>query len=165
MGLVPVIQSLEGDKYQVSWTTDVKKVSTGDHSVDLYDSEGFTALKRSRDRGEAATVSPLVTIVVSYPGSYGGPWLNSEHLAAGLAALVLDFVENEAVTPPVDWELEIFNDRSIKPCRSIIIMISILINAAVKFKEKVMRAQYGSNINFIYALFLTKYLSIDCLFN
>jgi len=86
--LVPVIQSLEGDKYQVSWTTDVKKVSTGDHSVDLYDSEGFTALKRSRDRGEASTVSPLVTIVVSYPGSYGGPWLNSEHLAAGLAALV-----------------------------------------------------------------------------
>lgn len=86
--LVPVIQSLEGDKYQVSWTTDVKKVSTGDHSVDLYDSEGFTTLKRSRDRGEAATVSPLVTIVVSYPGSYGGPWLNSEHLAAGLAALV-----------------------------------------------------------------------------
>ena len=86
--LTPVIQSLEGDKYQVSWTTDVKKVSTGDHSVDLYDSEGFTALKRSRDRGEAATVSPLVTIVVSYPGSYGGPWLNSEHLAAGLAALV-----------------------------------------------------------------------------
>jgi translocon-associated protein subunit delta len=86
--LVPVIQSLEGDKYQVSWTKDVKKVSTGDHSVDLYDSEGFTALKRSRDRGEAATVSPLVTIVVSYPGSYGGPWLNSEHLAAGLAALV-----------------------------------------------------------------------------
>eukprot|EP00092_Neocalanus_flemingeri_P001575 GFUD01001680.1.p1 GENE.GFUD01001680.1~~GFUD01001680.1.p1 ORF type:complete len:164 (+),score=37.58 GFUD01001680.1:205-696(+) len=86
--LVPVIQSLEGDKYQVSWTKDVKKASTGDHSVDLYDSEGFTALKRSRDRGEATTVSPLVTIVVSYPGSYGGPWLNSEHLAAGLAALV-----------------------------------------------------------------------------
>merc|ERR1719342_1427969 len=86
--LVPVIQSLEGDKYQVSWITDVKKVTTGDHSVDLYDSDGYTALKRSRDRGEASSVSPLVTIVVNYPGSYGGPWLNSEHLAAGLAALV-----------------------------------------------------------------------------
>ena len=72
----------------MSWTKDAKKATTGDHSVALYDSEGFTALKRSRDRGEAVTVSPLVTIVVSYPGSYGGPWLNSEHLAAGLAALV-----------------------------------------------------------------------------
>ena len=86
--LVPVIQSLEGNKYQVSWTTEVKKASTGDHSVNLYDSDGFTALKRSRDRGEPASVSPLVTIVINYPGSYGGPWLNSEHLAACLAALV-----------------------------------------------------------------------------
>jgi len=86
--LVPVVQSLEGDKLQVSWTKDVKKVSTGDHSVALYDSEGFTALKRARDRGEESNAAPLVTIVVSYPGSYGGPILNSEHLAFGLAALV-----------------------------------------------------------------------------
>ena len=33
-------------------------------------------------------MSPLVTIVIPYPGSYSGPWLNSEHLAAALAAAV-----------------------------------------------------------------------------
>jgi len=86
--LVPVTKAIEGDRYQVSWTKDVKVAKTGDHSVDLYDSEGYTAVKRSRERGEAVTASPLVTIVVSYGGSYAGPLLNSEHLAACLAAAV-----------------------------------------------------------------------------
>ena len=91
---------------QVSWTKDVKAAKTGDHSVALYDSEGYTAVKRSRERGEAATTAPLVitittsratsfyhhvfkvTILVSYSGSYTGPLLNSEHIAACLAAAV-----------------------------------------------------------------------------
>ena len=74
--------------HQVSWTKDVKAAKTGEHSVNLYDSEGYSAVKRSRDRGEAVTASPLVTIVVTYGGSYAGPLLNSEHLAACLAAAV-----------------------------------------------------------------------------
>merc|ERR1712227_1186305 len=78
--LVPVTQGIEGHKYQVSWTKDTKVAKTGDHSVNLYDSEGYTAVKRSRERGEAVTTSPLVTIVVSYPGSYTGPLLNSEDI-------------------------------------------------------------------------------------
>ena len=106
--LVPVTQSIDGEKYQVwkficthifrnilntlllqvSWTKDTKVAKTGDHSVNLYDSEGYTAVKRSRERGEPVTTSPLVTIVVSYPGSYTGPILNSEHIAACLAAAV-----------------------------------------------------------------------------
>ena len=81
----------------------MKKATTGDRSVALYDTEGFTALRKSRALGQvgqgkltklhpatyqASTVSPLVTIVIPYPGSYSGPWLNSEHLAAALAAAV-----------------------------------------------------------------------------
>jgi len=86
--LVPVVQSADGAKYQVSWVKELKKANTGDYNVDLYDMDGYAAIKKSRDRGDETTVAPLVTIVVSYPGSYAGPWLNSEHLAAGLAALV-----------------------------------------------------------------------------
>ena len=97
----------------------MKKASTGDRSVALYDTEGFTALRKSRALGQvrktarncnipgilslwpcyivnsiiqilfqASTVSPLVTIVIPYPGSYSGPWFNSEHIAAALAAAV-----------------------------------------------------------------------------
>jgi len=86
--LVPVVQSADGAKYQVSWIRDIKVAKTGEHKVDLYDSDGYVAVRRARDRGDAATTAPLVSIIVSYPGSYGGPWLNSEHIAAGLAALV-----------------------------------------------------------------------------
>jgi translocon-associated protein subunit delta len=86
--LVPVSQSLDGSKYQVSWIKEVKKAKTGDHSVPLYDVEGYSALRRSRERGEASTVAPLVTIVVNYPGSYAGPWFNSQHFALALSALV-----------------------------------------------------------------------------
>ena len=66
----------------------MKAAKTGEHSVNLYDSEGYSSVRRSRERGEAVTASPLVTIVVSYGGSYAGPLLNSEHLAACLAAAV-----------------------------------------------------------------------------
>jgi len=36
--------------------------------IDLF---RYSALRRSRERGEAATVAPLVTIIVNYPGSFG----------------------------------------------------------------------------------------------
>ena len=48
----------------------------------------YAAVRKSRDRGEASTAAPLVTIVVAYPGSYGGPVFNSEHFALALSALV-----------------------------------------------------------------------------
>eukprot|EP00088_Acartia_fossae_P038358 TRINITY_DN3973_c0_g2_i1.p1 TRINITY_DN3973_c0_g2~~TRINITY_DN3973_c0_g2_i1.p1 ORF type:complete len:164 (+),score=33.07 TRINITY_DN3973_c0_g2_i1:39-530(+) len=89
--LVPVPQSIDGAKYQVSWIKELKKATTGDISVALYDTEGYTAVKRSRERGEASTTAPLVTIVVSYPGSYGGPMFNSEHFALAMSALVFYF--------------------------------------------------------------------------
>merc|ERR1740123_1565168 len=56
--LMPVTKSAEGEKYQVSWTQEVKKASTGDRSVALYDTEGFTALRKSRALGQASTLPP-----------------------------------------------------------------------------------------------------------
>jgi translocon-associated protein subunit delta len=78
--------------------------------VNLYDVNGFSAMKRVLERGDdASSVKPLVTIVVNYPvrlflrnfsiknkinnnflfqGSYNGPWINSEHMAGILAILV-----------------------------------------------------------------------------
>ena len=109
----------------------MKKASTGDRSVALYDTEGFTALRKSRALGQvrlcvpfeqcllfgilgaflnsqtsfqASTVSPLVTIVIPYPGSYSGPWLNSEHLAAALAAAVFYLAfSSRYLSSDVNW--------------------------------------------------------------
>ena len=67
----------------------MKDAKTGDHEVNLYDDEGYAAVKRVVERGEdPASVKPLVTIVVNFPGAYKGPWVNSEHMALILAALV-----------------------------------------------------------------------------
>ena len=46
----------------------MKDAKTGDHEVNLYDDEGYAAVKRVVERGEdPASVKPLVTIVVNYP--------------------------------------------------------------------------------------------------
>eukprot|EP00088_Acartia_fossae_P056664 TRINITY_DN65_c0_g1_i1.p1 TRINITY_DN65_c0_g1~~TRINITY_DN65_c0_g1_i1.p1 ORF type:complete len:167 (-),score=46.05 TRINITY_DN65_c0_g1_i1:912-1412(-) len=86
--LVPVSTSMDGSKYQVSWVKTLKEVTKGDVTVPLYDSEAYAQLKRARDKGEEATVAPLVSIVINYGGSYSGPWFNSEHFALLLSTLV-----------------------------------------------------------------------------
>jgi len=88
-GLVPVSTSIDGSKHQVSWVKTLKEVSRGEVTVPLYDAEGYAQVKRAMDKGEdVSAVTPLVSIVVNYPGSYSGPWFNSEHFALILSALV-----------------------------------------------------------------------------
>ena len=72
----------------MSWVKTLKEVTKGDVTVPLYDSEAYAQLKRARDKGEEATVAPLVSIVINYGGSYSGPWFNSEHFALLLSTLV-----------------------------------------------------------------------------
>ena len=73
----------------MSWTKDLKHATGGKFDVDIYDEEGFSALKRAGERGEdAGSVKPLTVVTVDYPGAYKGPVLNSELIAMALAFLV-----------------------------------------------------------------------------
>ncbi|XP_026473794.1 translocon-associated protein subunit delta-like [Ctenocephalides felis] len=75
------------NKYQVSWTEEINNARSGDHKVRLYDEEGYTAVRKAMRSGEdASAVRSLVTIVISHPGAFTGPWVNSE-LVASLAAV------------------------------------------------------------------------------
>ncbi|CAB0041146.1 unnamed protein product [Trichogramma brassicae] len=86
---MPAVRLSADNKYQVSWTDDIKKAHSGDYSVKLYDDEGFSAIRKAIRNGEdPASVKPLAVVVVNNPGVYTGPWINSELLAAALAALV-----------------------------------------------------------------------------
>jgi translocon-associated protein subunit delta len=86
---LPAARIGDDDKYQVSWTEDVKKARSGDYSVNLYDEEGYAALRKAIRSGEdPSSVKSLVTIVVNYPGAYQGPWVNSEFMAAILSVIV-----------------------------------------------------------------------------
>ncbi|XP_053623026.1 translocon-associated protein subunit delta [Plodia interpunctella] len=69
------------NKYQVSWTEEPAKARSGTHKVHILDEEGWASLRRARRADPAAVVAPLLAIELQHPGSYSGPWVNSELLA------------------------------------------------------------------------------------
>lgn len=86
---LPAARVGDDNKYQVSWTEEVKKARSGDYSVNLYDEEGYAAMRKAIRSGEnPSSVKPLVTVVVNHPGAYQGPWVNSEFMAAILSVFV-----------------------------------------------------------------------------
>ncbi|XP_050590158.1 translocon-associated protein subunit delta [Bombus affinis] len=86
---LPAARLSSDNKYQVSWTEDVKKARSGDYNIKLYDDERYAAIRKALRNGEDPnSVKPLVVVVLNNPGIYRGPWVNSELLAVLLAALV-----------------------------------------------------------------------------
>jgi len=86
---LPAVRLSADNKYQVSWTEEVKKARSGDYSVKLYDEESYAAIRKAHRNGEdPESVKPLAVVLLNNPGVYQGPWINSELLAALLAALV-----------------------------------------------------------------------------
>ena len=71
MNFVAAVQKTQdGKKYQVAWTEEVKHAKSGDYEVNLYDDNGYSAMKRVLERGDdASSVKPLVTIMVNHPVS------------------------------------------------------------------------------------------------
>jgi len=66
---------------------------------------------------------------------------------------------------PADWDLQLLDNKIIKNIpRIVLVVISILTEIKLKFKGSMMLFCYASNADYIYALFLTKFLSINCLF-
>ncbi|CAB3222640.1 unnamed protein product [Arctia plantaginis] len=76
------------NKYQVSWTEEPAKARSGVHEVHILDEEGWASLRRARRADPKATVAPLIAIQLHHPGSYSGPWVNSEVLATAISILV-----------------------------------------------------------------------------
>ncbi|KAK0089114.1 hypothetical protein PV325_009145 [Microctonus aethiopoides] len=86
---LPAVKLSVDNKYQVSWTEDIKKARSGDYKVKLYDEESYAAIRKAHRNGEDSdTVKPLAVVMLNNPGVYQGPWINSELLAVFLAALV-----------------------------------------------------------------------------
>jgi len=91
-GFVQVARSKDGSQYQLGWTVEVKSAKPADFSIDLYDEDGYSALKRSTERGTGAEeVKPLTSITIHYSGSYKGPYFASEMIALVVSFLVVYF--------------------------------------------------------------------------
>lgn len=80
---VPVTKSLDGKKYQVSWTEEVARAPTGDSIVHIYDDKSYEAVKNSK-----GTVSPLASVTISHPGTYKGPIVPIEFLAVAIIVAI-----------------------------------------------------------------------------
>nr|BAN21296.1 translocon-associated protein, delta subunit [Riptortus pedestris] len=77
------------DSYQISWVEELAKSRSGEHTINFFDEEGYANLRKAfRNSEQATAVEPLFTIKLNHPGTYQGPWLNSEFMAAAVAAFV-----------------------------------------------------------------------------
>ena len=73
----------------MSWTEELRKARSGDFIINLFDEEGYGALRKAMRSGEDLSgVRPLSSVVLNHPGAYQGPWVNSEFMAAALAIIV-----------------------------------------------------------------------------
>lgn len=60
------------DKYQVSWTQDVKTAKAKNINVDLYDEDGYAAVKRAIDNDEdISSVKPMVLNTAGHVVMFG----------------------------------------------------------------------------------------------
>nr|QHO60784.1 ParSP80-like protein [Sergentomyia schwetzi] len=90
-GRIFPVAKIGDTQYQVSWNEEIKKARSGEYAVKLYDEEGYGALRKAQRSGEDSNAKPVATVVVRHPGTYTGPFFNSEILAAGLIAVVAYF--------------------------------------------------------------------------
>lgn len=65
------------NKFQVSWTDEISKASSGTYDVAFYDEEGFHLFKKAQ-RTTANDIKPLFTINFSHSKPYRGPLYQSE---------------------------------------------------------------------------------------
>ena len=87
--LAAVQKTQDGKKYQVAWTEEVKHAKSGDYEVNLYDDNGYSAMKRVLERGDdASSVKPLVTIMVNHPVS----WTQCKNSQCGNFRIFLSFI-------------------------------------------------------------------------
>lgn len=86
---VPVTKSQDGLKYQVSWTEEVARASSGDRTIRIFDEAGLAAVEKAQESGSTSeSVEPLVTLTVNHRGTYRGPLIPMELIAVAAIASV-----------------------------------------------------------------------------
>lgn len=77
---------------QVSWTEEIKKGTSGNVVVRLFDEEGYANLRKvQRDGGKVSNVKSLIDITINTKSAYKGPWVKAELIAGLIVAGVAYF--------------------------------------------------------------------------
>jgi len=86
----PASRVIDSDnKYQVSFVDEHKKLPAGRYAVRFFDEELYGDLRKAQRSGEdTSSIKSLFDVQVRHHGTSRGPWIQTEHAATGLAALV-----------------------------------------------------------------------------
>jgi len=76
-----------GKEFQVSWSEEISKSTTGDHVLRILDEEMLSVARKTKS-WTSPEIKPVAELKLNHPGAYSGPWLSSEHLAAILGLFV-----------------------------------------------------------------------------
>ncbi|EHB11651.1 Translocon-associated protein subunit delta [Heterocephalus glaber] len=118
----PVTRGQDVGRYQVSWSLDHKSAHAGTYEVRFFDEESYSLLRKAsepprgreggcvlllqpstpdlvspvqaqRNNEDISIISPLFTVSVDHRGTWNGPWVSTEVLAAviGLVTYYLAF--------------------------------------------------------------------------
>jgi len=85
----PASRLIDSDKYQVSFVDEHKKLAGGSYTVRFFDEELYTDLRKAQRSGEdMSAVKSLFDVQFRHQGASHGPWIQTEHIATGLIAVV-----------------------------------------------------------------------------
>ncbi|GIY82150.1 translocon-associated protein subunit delta [Caerostris darwini] len=89
---IPAIRSADGTKYQISWTENSESIFSGEHVVNVYDEEGYAAIKKAQRNGEDISGIPAAfNLALYHRGTYNGPWVSTEFIAA-VTSIILWYI-------------------------------------------------------------------------
>lgn len=85
----PVTRGQDVGRYQVSWSLDHKSAHAGTYEVRFFDEESYSLLRKAqRNNEDISIIPPLFTVSVDHRGTWNGPWVSTEVLAAGIGLVI-----------------------------------------------------------------------------
>ncbi|XP_014984009.3 translocon-associated protein subunit delta isoform X1 [Macaca mulatta] len=85
----PVTRGQDVGRYQVSWSLDHKSAHAGTYEVRFFDEESYSLLRKAqRNNEDISIIPPLFTVSVDHRGTWNGPWVSTEVLAAAIGLVI-----------------------------------------------------------------------------
>ncbi|KAL5515068.1 hypothetical protein EMCRGX_G000186 [Ephydatia muelleri] len=86
--LLPLARSVGGNRYQLSWSLPHKEAVVGTQSINFYNEEESTAIRKSLRYNEEIKAKPLFTVQYEYKGTQAWNWFAPSFLAVVVSVLV-----------------------------------------------------------------------------
>uniref|UniRef100_A0A8B9Y922 Translocon-associated protein subunit delta n=1 Tax=Bos mutus grunniens TaxID=30521 RepID=A0A8B9Y922_BOSMU len=84
----PVTRGQDVGRYQVSWSLD-HKAPSHTYEVRFFDEESYSLLRKAqRNNEDVSVIPPLFTVSVDHRGTWNGPWVSTEVLAAAIGLVI-----------------------------------------------------------------------------